>query len=115
MFGGGGIYSVIAEGGGAILGAIFVGTIWGCFWGTFAGAVWGAVLSAMFPAVSAVAGAIVGGRFRVLFGGLWGSGDRLMSVFGWKICEWVGVKFEVLIFGATMSVLTGFEAHCPKK
>ena len=62
-----------------------------------------------------VAGAIVGGWFRVLFGGLWGSGDRLMSVFGWKICEWVGVKFEVLIFGATMSVLQGFEALCPKK
>jgi len=38
-----------------------------------------------------------------------------MSVFGWKICEWVGVKFEVLIFGATMSVLPGFEALCPKK
>jgi hypothetical protein len=40
---------------------------------------------------------------------------RLMSVFGWKIREWVGVKFEVLIFGATMSVLQGFEALCPKK
>ncbi len=56
-----------------------------------------------------------GARFRVLFGGLWGSGDRLMSVFGWKIREWVGVKIEVLIFGATMSVLQGFEALCPKK
>jgi len=38
-----------------------------------------------------------------------------MSVFGWKIREWVGVKIEVLIFGATMSVLQGFEALCPKK
>jgi hypothetical protein len=40
---------------------------------------------------------------------------RLMSVFGWKIREWVGVKFELLIFGATMSVLQGFEALCLKK
>jgi len=39
----------------------------------------------------------------------------LMSVFGWKIREWVGVKIEVLIFGATMSVLQGFEALRPKK
>ena len=39
----------------------------------------------------------------------------LMSVFGWKIREWVGVKFEVLIFGATIYVLQGFEALCPKK
>jgi hypothetical protein len=38
-----------------------------------------------------------------------------MSVFGWKIREWVGVKIEVLIFGARMYVLQGFEALCLKK
>jgi hypothetical protein len=39
----------------------------------------------------------------------------LMSVFGWKIREWVGVKFEVLRFGATMYVLQWFEALCLRK
>ena len=29
----------------------------------------------------------------------------LMCVFGWKIREWLGVKIEVLILGATMYVL----------
>jgi len=69
----GGIYSVIAEGGAAILGAIFVGTIWGCFfgmmWGVFTlppnqiwrkwggvlvGAAWGAFL------LAAIGGAVFG-------------------------------------------------------
>jgi hypothetical protein len=36
---------------------------------------------------------------------LWGSGDRLMSVFGWKMRLCVGVKIEVLNFGATLYVL----------
>ncbi|MEG4629062.1 hypothetical protein QUB56_05320 [Microcoleus sp. AR_TQ3_B6] len=98
----GGIYSVMAEGGGAILGAIFVGTIWGCFFGTFAGAVWGAVLSAMFPAVSAVAGAIVGGGFGFCLGGFGEVAIGLMSVFGWKMRLCLGVKIEVLNFGAIM-------------
>ena len=39
----------------------------------------------------------------------------LMSVFGVKIREWVGVKIEVLNFGATMYVLQEFEALCLKK
>ena len=38
----------------------------------------------------------------------------LMCVFGWKIREWVGVKIEVLNFGATMYVLQEFEAFCLK-
>lgn len=37
-----------------------------------------------------------------------------MCVFGWKIREWVGVKIEVLNFGATMYVLQEFEALCLK-
>ncbi|MEG4851172.1 hypothetical protein QUB10_09685 [Microcoleus sp. B5-D4] len=35
-----------------------------------------------------------------------------MSVFGWKIREWVGVKIEVLNFEARMYVLQEFEALC---
>jgi hypothetical protein len=62
-----------------------------------------------------VAGAIVGGGFGFCLGGFGEVAIGLMSVFGWKIREWVGVKFEVLIFGATMSVLPGFEALCRKK
>ena len=38
----------------------------------------------------------------------------LMCVFGWKIRESVGVKIEVLNFGATMYVLEEFEALCLK-
>ena len=38
----------------------------------------------------------------------------LMCVFGWKIREWVGVKIEVLNFGATIYVLQEFEALCLK-
>ncbi len=67
-----------------------LGAIWGSFLGTLAGTVWGAVVSAMFPAVSAgvpvelglwrgrswgLVWGRFGGWFRVLFGGLWGSGD----------------------------------------
>ena len=39
----------------------------------------------------------------------------LKCVFGWKIRESVGVKIEVLNFGATMFVLQEFEALCLKK
>lgn len=92
----GGIYSVIAEGGGAILGAIFVGTIWGCFfgmmWGIFTlppnqiwrkwggvlvGAVWGAFLlaaigGAVFGAINSTPG--VGERIfaGAVVGAVWG-------------------------------------------
>jgi len=57
----------------------------------------------------------LGGGFGYCLGGFGEVVIGLMCVFGWKIREWVGVKFEVLIFGATMSVLQGFEALCPKK
>ena len=57
----------------------------------------------------------MGGGFGYCLGGFGEVVIRLMSVFGWKIREWVGVKIEVLIFGATMSVLQGFEALCLKK
>lgn len=34
----------------------------------------------------------------------------LDCVFGWKIREWVGVKIEVLNFGAIIYLLQGFDA-----
>ena len=39
----------------------------------------------------------------------------LKCVFGWKIRESVGVKIEVLNFGATMFVLQEFEVLQPIK
>ena len=56
----------------------------------------------------------MGRGFGYCLGGFGEVAIGLMCVFGWKIREWVGVKIEVLNFGATIYVLQEFEALCLK-